>query len=74
MEVKSIELDKEAEKIIVEVECKNQVWIFSESNEQMQIHGYAERRWRHFDSCYYKTIIKAKVPRVKNPGKGTMMV
>lgn len=73
-EVKSIELDKKAEEVIVEVECKNKVWICPESNEQMHMHGYEERKWRHLDSCQYKTIIKAKVPRVKNPGKGTMMV
>lgn len=36
-------------------------------------HG-EERRWRHLDSCQFKTILVAKVPRVKCPEHGVKTV
>jgi transposase len=36
-------------------------------------HG-EERQWRHLDSCQFKTILKARVPRVDCPEHGAMSV
>jgi len=36
-------------------------------------HG-EERRWRHLDSCQFKTILIAKIPRVKCPEHGVKTV
>ncbi len=33
-----------------------------------------ERRWRHLDSCQFKTILTARVPRVKCPEHGVKVV
>ncbi|MBE7445128.1 MAG: transposase family protein [Planctomycetia bacterium] len=40
----------------------------------MHIHEYTERRWRHLDSCQFKTIIVCQVPRVQCGEHGTQMV
>ena len=40
----------------------------------MHIHAWDQRRWRHLDSCQYRTILVAKVPRVKCSKHGTQMV
>ena len=34
----------------------------------------AERQWRHLDSCQYRTILKARPPRVKCPVHGVKQV
>lgn len=33
-----------------------------------------ERRWRHLDTCQYRTILMAKVPRVRCPSHGVRQV
>lgn len=40
----------------------------------MHAHGAERRQWRHLDSCQYKTILLADVPRVKCDEHGTQMV
>jgi transposase len=74
--VDSVKLDLDASEIVVKVdhprgtkfccpECKNELACFD--------HG-EERRWRHLDSCQFKTILCAKVPRVKCPEHGVKTV
>lgn len=38
-----------------------------ECGEECKIHDRVERSWRHLDTCQYKTIITARVPRIKCP-------
>ncbi|MFT7511007.1 MAG: transposase, partial [Candidatus Omnitrophota bacterium] len=33
----------------------------------MHVHSWSERRWRHLDSCQFKTFVRANVPRVQCP-------
>jgi transposase len=40
----------------------------------MQIHDYEERRWRHLDSCQFKTMIVSRVPIVRCPEHGSQTV
>ncbi len=40
----------------------------------MHIHEYTERRWRHLDSCQFKTIIVCQVPRVQCREHGSQAV
>lgn len=37
-------------------------------------HDHIERRWRHLDTCQYKTILVAQVPRVNCPADGIHQV
>jgi transposase len=33
-----------------------------------------ERRWRHLDTCQYRTMVIAEVPRVRCPEHGVLQV
>lgn len=37
-------------------------------------HDHRERTWRHLDTCQYKTLLTAKVPRIKCPEHGVLQV
>ena len=37
-------------------------------------HDARERRWRHLDTCQFKTILVAKVPRISCPAHGVKQV
>src|SRR3972149_10071549 len=50
------------------------LWGCPECAQRMHVHDYHVRRWRHLDTCQCKTIIEARVPRVKCPNHGTTMV
>jgi transposase len=66
---------KKAEGIIeVMVACAETTWGCPECGQRMHVHGSERRRWRHLDSCQYKTIVVADVPRVKCEAHGTQMV
>ncbi len=72
--VKSVTLKKEAGSIEVEAVCAETTWGCPECGRRMHIHAWDRRRWRHLDSCQYKTILVADVPRVKCDMHGTQMV
>jgi transposase len=72
--VKSVRLNREAGEVEIEVECTERVWGCPECGERMHVHDWERRRWRHLDSCQYRTILTAEVPRVKCPTHGTQMV
>lgn len=71
--VESVELKREAGEIEVRVRCEQTRWM-SESGERLHVHGYEERRWRHLDSCQFRTFLVAKVPRLKYPDGRTELV
>lgn len=46
-----------------------------ECEQKLPCHDHAEeRRWRHLDSCQFKTILVARLPRVKCPQHGVKTV
>lgn len=73
---------------VVDVELKLDdgevlVWIEHAASEQLRcpecgeaVPGYDKRsrRWRHLDTCQYRTILAAKVPRVECPEHGVRQV
>lgn len=72
--VQSVTL-KTAEGLIeVEVVCSETLWGCPACGQRMHKHDTERRRWRHLDSCQFKTILVADVPRVKCPDHGTQMV
>jgi len=72
--VQAVTLRKDAGQIEIEVVCAETVWACPECGERMHVHGSERRRWRHLDSCQFKTILLAEVPRVKCEQHGTQMV
>jgi transposase len=73
-EVGRVTLKREAQEIEVEVRCLETVWGCPTCGQRMQGHGHEERRWRHLDSCQFKTTVVCAVPRVRCPEHGTQQV
>jgi len=45
-------------------------WVCPECLERAPIHDHQDRSWRHLDTCQYKTVVHARVPRLKCPNHG----
>ena len=45
-------------------------WVCPECQERAAIHDHQERQWRHLDTCQYRTLLHARVPRLKCPIHG----
>lgn len=72
--VTSVALKKDERIIEVEAVCDDEVWACPECGQRAHLHDYERRRWRHLDSCQFKTILSANVPRVKCQEHGTVTV
>ena len=70
-EVESVKLDKKLKEVLVKVRCEQTVWACPDSRERVHIHGWTTRRWRHLDTCQFKTLIEARVPRLRYPDGST---
>ena len=72
--VRSVTLKADEGIIEVEVALAETAWGCPECGQRMHVHGTERRRWRHLDSCQFKTFVVADVPRVKCDTHGTQMV
>jgi len=72
--VKDVELRLGQGEVVVHVESDRQRWACPECRTRMHVHDYTVRRWRHLDTVQFKTIIEARVPRVKCSEHGTTTV
>jgi len=73
-QVESVSLKPKEREIEVRVGFTETLWGCAQCQERMQIHDYEERRWRHLDSCQFKTIIVSRVPVVRCPQHGAQTV
>ena len=66
-QISSIETNDDTEEITINVNYVNKTAKCPKTQEDCKIYDkQAERRWRHLDTCQYKTFISCRVPRVKN--------
>jgi len=72
--VKAVTLRREEGEVEIEVECREHAWGCPECGQRMHVHAWERRRWRHLDSCQFKTMIAAEVPRVSCAEHGTQTV
>jgi len=72
--VESVTLKPTEQEIEVRVGLADTLWGCAQCQKRMQIHDYEERRWRHLDSCQFKTIIVSRVPIVRCAEHGTQTV
>lgn len=72
--VREVRMNRQAQEIEVEVVCEDTVWACPGCKQRAHLHDYERRRWRHLDSCQYKTFVVADVPRVKCADHGTVQV
>lgn len=70
--VADVQIDHEAQEIRVRVEHpRGAKFRCCECDSECPIHDHAgERRWRHLDSCQFRTVLIAMPPRVKCPTHG----
>ncbi len=70
--VSDVELDQKESEIRVKVEHpRGAKFCCPDCETQLGCHDHTEeRRWRHLDSCQFKTILIARIPRVKCPTHG----
>lgn len=71
--VADVELDVEAGRVVIVVECRGGTTWADESGA-LPVHGYQERQWRHLDTMQFETLIRARVPRVRYSDGHTEMV
>lgn len=70
-QVEHIELKLEEGEIHVWVALpKGTRWVCPVCQERAPIHDHQERQWRHLDTCQYRTLLHARVPRLDCPTHG----
>ena len=74
--VKEVKLNVQAEEIAVQVNHpRGTKFCCPECQRELPCYDHGEeRRWRHLDSCQFKTILIAQVPRVNCPEHGVKSV
>jgi transposase len=73
--VEDVELRDDTREVIVKVALRRPLeLICPECGEVMGGYDHRRRSWRHLDTCQYKTIIEAEVPRGKCPTHGVRQV
>lgn len=69
--VEVVEMKQEAGEVHVTVALPaNTRWVCPECLAAAPIHDHQERTWRHLDTCQFKTLIHARVPRLDCPAHG----
>lgn len=74
--VASVAMHVEAEEIVVHVgHPRGVTFCCPDCQRKLPCYDHAEeRRWRHLDSCQFKTLLAARVPRVNCPEHGVRTV
>jgi transposase len=65
-DIKTVQLDREAKQLRIEVQCTQAHWA-DENGRKLPVHGYVDREWRHLDAFQFQTVIYGRVPRVRYP-------
>lgn len=74
--VAAVELRPDTEEVCVRLERREGVELVCPECQQVAP-GYdraEERRWRHLDTCQYRTVLSARVPRVQCPAHGVRQI
>ncbi len=73
--VQAVDLDLPAGEVVVHVQHDRQVALCcSECGAEAPGYDSRVRRWRHLDTCQYRTILSAEVPRCNCPEHGVRQV
>ena len=72
--MESVALKPKEREIEVRVSFAETLWACPQCQKRMAIHDYEERRWRHLDSCQFKTVLVSRVPIVRCPEHGSQNV
>ena len=73
-QVEQVELKLESGQVLIRVEGSSAVLVCPECGERCPAYDSEERQWRHLDTCQYRTILIAKVPRIRCQEHGVRQV
>lgn len=73
-QVESVTLQSKEREIEVRIAFAKTLWACPQCAQRMQVHDHEERRWRHLDSCQFKTVLVSRVPIVRCPEHGSQTV
>ena len=64
--IERVETDLKAGEVHVWVALpKGERWVCPECHAAAPIHDHQERSWRHLDTCQFRTLVHARVPRLR---------
>lgn len=72
--VQEVELRLEAGEVLVSLSADRAAWRCPTCEAECPGYDTRERRWRHLDTCQYRTILVATVPRVRCAVHGVVQV
>jgi len=74
-EVSEVELDVKGEKVDVWVEHpRGKSFECPKCGKECSVYDHVERTWRHLDTCQFRTMLHARVPRVNCEKHGILQV
>lgn len=74
-QITKVELNESGEAVEVFIEARaGEPMPCPDCKAASGVHDHRERRWRHLDTCEYRTVIVAQVPRVKCAKHGVKQV
>ena len=69
--IERVDTDLKAGEVHVHVALpKGERWVCPECHAAAPIHDHQEREWRHLDTCQFRTLVHARVPRLSCPTHG----
>lgn len=69
--IEDVEMNAQAGEVHIRVALpKGERWVCPECLAAAPIHDHLERTWRHLDTCQFKTLVHARVPRLDCPTHG----
>ncbi len=70
-EIEDIAMDRDLGEVRVRVALPAKTrWVCPDCLKPAPIHDHQERSWRHLDTCQYRTVVVARVPRLSCPEHG----
>jgi transposase len=72
--VEQVELKLEIGEVLIRVEGSAAAEVCPECGQRCPAYDRGERRWRHLDTCQYRTILIAMVPRIRCETHGVRQV
>ena len=74
-EIRDVEMKSGVGEVHIHVALPEGVrWVCPECQAEAPIHDHQERTWRHLDTCQFKTLVHARVPRLSCPNHGFRQV